>query len=381
MTTLDRRQLLTLGAGAALLGRAAHADEATPQAGLDALLTTTGVPALAGAVVTTGGLDALVAGGVRRQGAPGAVTTDDLWHLGSNTKAMTGALYGRLVDRSRARWGLTVPELFPDLTIDPAWKTITIDQIFGHRAGIDDRPIFGGGWLLKAHQDTRPLREQRIELARTVFGAPPQAPPGPMLYSNTGYILAGAAIERITDAAWEDAVTAELFRPLGMASAGFGPPLGAQPWGHRAPRPGSAAPEAPVVLTPMDPTALGSDNPPALGPAGRAHMSMTDYAKFIRLFLTRGGGLLTPATVERLITPVPGEGRGYAIGWGVVTDRPWGRGPVLAHEGSNTLWHAVAIVAPGRGVGIITAANAPPGADKGAPTTLVRQLQERFAPA
>jgi len=194
-------------------------------------------------------------------------------------------------------------------------------------------------------------------------------------------VAAGAAIERITGAAWEEAITAQLFKPLGITGAGFGPPTGAQPWGHRAPRPGSAAPDAPVVLTPMDPTVLGSDNPPALGPAGRAHMSMTDYGKFIRLFLAKGGGVLKPATVERLMTPVPGEGRGYAIGWGVSTDRPWARGPVLAHEGSNTLWHAVAMVAPSRGIGIITAANAPPGADKGAPVTLAKQLQERFAPA
>lgn len=379
MTTLDRRQLLAFGAGAALIGGAARAADDPSQAGLDALLAATGVPALAGAAVTPKGLGALIAGGVRHLGAPEKVTTSDLWHLGSNTKAMTGALYGRLVDGGQARWGLTVPELFPDLTIDPAWRATTIDQIFGHRAGIDDRPVFGGGWLAAAHRDTRPLPVQRMDLARTIFGAPPAATPGPMLYSNIGYILAGAAIERITKSSWEDAITARLFRPLGITGAGFGPPLGAQPWGHRAPRP-AGPPDAPVLLTPVDPAGI-ADNPPALGPAGRAHMAMTDYAKFIRLFLTRGGGVLKPATVERLMTPAPGEGRAYAIGWGVSTDRPWGRGPVLTHEGSNTLWHAVAIVAPSRGVGIITAANAPPGADKGAPTSLAKLLQERFAPA
>jgi D-alanyl-D-alanine carboxypeptidase len=376
---LDRRRLLALGAGATLMGGAARAAGNPAQTDMDALLAATGVPGLTGAVVTATGLDALVAGGVRRQGVAGAVTTSDLWHLGSNTKAMTGALYGRLVDQGQARWGLTVPELFPDLTVDAAWKTATIDQLFGHRAGIDDRAVFASGWLMRAHSDARPMREQRMDLAKAVFAVPPSAPPGPMLYSNVGYILAGAAIERIVDASWEDAIAARLFKPLGIIGAGFGPPKGAQPWGHRASR--SASAEAPVVLTPVDPASLGSDNPAALGPAGCVHMSMTDYARFIRLFLTKGGEVLKPETVERLVTAVPGEGRGYAIGWGISPERPWARGAVLAHEGSNTLWHVVGIVAPSRGVGIITAANAPPGANKGAPTTLARQLQERFAAA
>jgi hypothetical protein len=54
--TLDRRRLLALGASAAFISGAARAAEEPARAGLTAILSETGVPALAGAVVTPDGL-------------------------------------------------------------------------------------------------------------------------------------------------------------------------------------------------------------------------------------------------------------------------------------------------------------------------------------
>ena len=109
-----------------------------------------------------------------------------------------------------------------------------------------------------------------------------------------------------------------------------------------------------------------------------AHMTLTDYARFIRLFLTDGGGLLTPETVAHLTTAQPGAG--YALGWGVTAGQAWARGPQLAHEGSNTMWHMLALVAPKRGVAVIGAANAMMPDGKSAPRLLALQLRDRFAP-
>ncbi len=374
MTTFDRRRLMALGAGAALFGATSRAGAAdtTAQDGLDSLVLSSGSPALTGGLVTPRGVTGLIAGGLRRKGAPDLVTTNDLWHLGSNTKAMTAALYGRLVDKGRARWGATVPELFPDLALDPAWRTTTVEQLMGHRAGVEEASILSGGWLMKAHRDARPIREQRMEVAGLIFGKPPAGKPGTFAYANFNYVIVGAAIERMLNQDWEQAIIEQLFKPAGIKTAGLGAPKGANPWGHR----GRTAAE----LVAVDPAGL-ADNPPAMGPAGRAHMSMTDYGRFVRLFLTRGGGVLKPATIQHLTTPVPGEGRAYALGWGVSTDRPWGKGPVLAHEGSNTMWHAAAVIAPARGVAMITAGNAGPQATGSAAGALARQFQERFAPA
>lgn len=378
MIDYNRRALLAAGLGALTAGGATRALAAdAPEGSIQSILDKTGAPALIGAVVTTDGIKHLELAGLRRNTGTDKVTTSDLWHLGSNTKAMTAALYGRLVDRGRAKWGATVPELFPGLTIDPAWSKTTVEQLMGHRAGVEERSFMAAGWLMTAHRDVRPLPEQRMDLAKTIFAKPPAGTPGAFAYANFNYVLAGAAIERITGAAWEDAIAAELFKPAGITSAGFGAPKGNQPWGHRPTA--SGAQTLPLALTAVDPAGF-ADNPAIMSPAGRAHMTMTDYAKFARLFLTRGGGVLKPATIEHLITPVPGEGgRPYALGWSVATDRPWAKGPLLAHEGSNTMWHAVAAIAPARGVAILTVSNGPPPTS--ASTQLLKQLQERFAAA
>lgn len=369
--TLLRRELLAAIPAIAAAGCARAEPSSAPAGSLQRLVDETGVPALAGAVVTPDGLPFLEAAGLRRADGPDRVTTGDLWHLGSNTKAMTAALYGRLVEAGLARWGATLPALFPDLKLDAAWSTTTIEQLMSHTAGATDKGAIDVPWLIAAQSATNPVTDQRTALAAKVLVAPPAGKPGQFEYANLNFILAGAAIERIVRTSWEVAITDRLFKPLGMTSAGFGAPKGAQPWGHRR------LPLGVGGMIPVDPKGT-ADNPPALGPAGTAHMTLTDYAKFIRLFLTDGGDILKPETVAHLTTPQPGAG--YALGWGVSSGKAWARGPQLAHEGSNTMWHMLALVAPNRGVAVIAAANAMMPDGKSAPRLLVRQLQERFAP-
>jgi D-alanyl-D-alanine carboxypeptidase len=371
---MNRRTLLSAGPLAAVLAACSPktAASSAPEGTLQRIVDEAGVPALGGMVVTADAIPFLDVAGVRRLDAPERVTTDDLWHLGSNTKAMTATVYARLVEAGRARWGATVPELFPDLKPDPAWSKTTVEQLMNHTAGLVDGKVIGVSWLMSARGDKASPRDQRSVLAGKAFAAPPPGQPGTFAYSNMGYMLVGAAIERIVGAPWEEAIAEQLFKPLGMASAGFGAPTGAQPWGHRG------LPMGIGGLIPMQP-GPAADNPAAMGPAGTVHASLGDYAKFVRLFLTGGGELLKPETVARLTTPPTGGD--YALGWGVATGGPWARGPRLAHEGSNTMWHAVAVIAPARGVAIVTTANVfNPGKDSG-PRRLAEQLQKRFAPA
>ena len=346
---MNRRSFLAASvAAAALPPGAAFAQEADLQARLDALRTEHGLPALGGAVVTADGLAWSGVTGLRRADAAAAVTLSDTWHLGSNTKAMTAALFARLVEQGRTGWGATLPELFPDLRADPAFAAVTIEDVMRHRAAILDQAVMPGWMLLAwAGGDVRALRSQ---LAEAALGVPPTGAPGAFSYGNANYILAGAAIERITGLPWEEAIRREVFEPLGMASAGFGPPTGDQPWGHRA---GTAG------LQPMDPAVPGSDNPAAMGPAGTVHASLEDYARFVRVFLTDGGGWLSPESIARLTAPVADASGAYALGWGVLPPQPWtGGGPGLVHDGSNTMWLARAAMAPARRAAAICVSNA-----------------------
>jgi D-alanyl-D-alanine carboxypeptidase len=372
--TLDRRTLIALPAAGLLVAcgpRPARSSTA-PAGSVQRIVDESGAPALGGLVVTADGTPFLEVAGLRRKDGADRVTAQDKWHLGSNTKAMTAALYGKLVEGGQAKWGATLGELFPDLTRDPAWAATTIEAVMSHTAGLSDKGLLGMTWLIAAQADKRPLPEQRAAVVAKALAAPPNGKPGVFEYGNINFIVAGAAIERLTGGDWETAMTERLFKPLGMTGAGFGAPRGDQPWGHRS------GPMGIGGLRAVDPAGM-ADNPAAMGPAGTVHAPLADYAKFLRLFLTGGGDYLKPETIAHLTTPAAGAD--YALGWGVAVGKPWARGPRLGHEGSNTMWHATALVAPARGVALVSVSNAYPSGPVRAGATLIDQMQTKFAPA
>ncbi len=318
-----------------------------PRVDLGEIRAQTGVPALGAAVVTQEGFAFREVSGRRRADRPDTVTTSDAWHLGSNTKAMTAALYGRYVEAGRAAWGARLPALLPDLKLDPAWSEVRIDDLLTHRSGITDRGVMDGDFLAGARASKLTPRGQRTDVARVLLAEPPALPVGAFEYANLNYVVAGAVIERVAKRPWEDAMAADLFRPAGMAHAGFGAPLGAAPWGHQ---------EAEGRLTPVDPTGI-ADNPAVLAPSGEIHASLDDYARFVRLFLTDGGGVLKPETLNRLARPYSGGDEQYGMGWQVLKARAWADGPVLQHEGTNSLWHASVTVAPAKPLAVIACCN------------------------
>ena len=278
------------------------------------------LPAMAGAVVTSQGLQVLGAVGVRKRGTDVPVTTNDLWHLGSDTKAMTATLAALLVERGKLRWDSTVTEVFPDLAPDfhPDFKAVTLRHLLAHRAGV----VPNLNWARIARRGT--LQEQRLEAVKEGLSRKPRSAPGSAyLYSNLGYVIAGAMIERVTDRSWEELMRKEIFAPLKMTSAGFGG-LGApgeidQPWGHLS------------GGKPVKDHGPAVDNPPVIGPAGTVHCPLPDWAKFIadQLRGLRGEpGLLKPESYQALAKPT--FGGDYALGW-LAVERAWGGGTVLNH--------------------------------------------------
>lgn len=367
--TIPRRAVLgALAAGPLVAPTLAAAHVSDRDAWLDAAFAEHGPPAMAAAVVGSRGLDWSGVRGVRMLGESEPATLQDRWHLGSNTKAMTAALYARLVDQGRMKRGAALAELFAGEDIHPALTELTADDLMNHRAGLLDRELIAREVLVAGHADQRSLRDQRAAFAASTLARAPGGARGSFAYSNAGYILAGAAIERALDQAWEDALTAEVFEPLGLSAAGFGAPEGDQPRGHHTALGG--------VTMSVEPAR--GDNPAFMRPAGGAHMSVADYARWLRVWLNGGEGLLSPESFRHMTTPPSGEGRPYAHGWIINPSDPLANGTLtLAHEGSNTLWHAIAIVAPGQGRGVFALANE---FSKGAPadqTLAVRLLRDR----
>ncbi len=304
-----------------------------------------GVPAMAAAVVTSEGIQFVGAAGVRKRGTEIPVTLTDQWHLGSDTKAMTATLVARLVERGQLKWDMTLAEVFPDLApqVHPDFGTVTLLHLLSHRAGLPANlelaKYLGDGVVALR------LRAVREELAKP----PTRAPGSHYEYSNLGYIIAGAVVEKMTGQSWEKTMSTEIFAPLQMRTAGFGGTGTAgqidQPWPHTADG------------EPTTENGLAVDNPPVMGPAGRVHCTIQDWAKFIQDQLRGAKGeaaLLKPGSYQNLHTP-PFGGE-YALGW-IVGQRDWGGGKVLNHAGDNTMNFANVWIAPQRDFAILVCVN------------------------
>lgn len=315
------------------------------------------LPALAACAIRDGKVVALGTVGVRRAGHAEPVLVHDRFHLGSCTKAMTATVCALLVEQKRLRWYSTIAEIFPDLAdgLAEGYRPVTLEQLLTHRSGLAEGFSFTTTLWPKVWELNGPLPEQRLALLKLVFEAAPGSPPGRAFqYSNCGYAIAGAMCERVTGRSWEELMREMVFEPLGMTSAGFGPPgtpgQADQPWGHHLgffSRRFRAFPPGPRE----------SDNPRVIAPAGGVHCTLVDWAKFAAMHLTGERGqstLLQPDTFRVLHSPTLGGD--YAFGW-LVAERDWAGGKALSHSGSNTMWFSVIWLAPNRNLALLAATN------------------------
>ena len=271
-------------------------------------------------------------------------------------------------------WQTTIAEIFPDDMgqAHGAYRDVTIKHLLGHLGGvagdIEKLNVFPSLWTT-----SQSTAAQRLAITREVISRPPELEPGTrFFYSNLGYIVAGAMLERVSGVPWEDLIQRELFAPLKMSRMGFGAPGHPenvdQPWGHETEASGR------VAVRPD----IHGDNPPALGPAGTVHGPLQALAKFAACHLAgaRGEGtLLTPGLFRDLHTPLTGDCNG--LGW-FATRETWARGMVLRHSGSNLRWYATMRIVPEQDFVVIVATNQGPPAGETASHELATTLARRM---
>lgn len=310
------------------------------------------VPALAAAVIDGDRVTKQGAAGIRARGKKPKVELDDLWHLGSCTKAMTATLCARLVEQGALKWDSKVGDLCADQIeqIHADFRSVTLEQLLSHRAGLSANPPLPLWLKLRGQDGSREAREMLLSNG-WLKSAPAHSPGSKWEYSNAGYMLAGLMAERATNKDWEVLMREQLFEPLGMKSAGFGAPGSAdkvdQPRGHN------------ILGFAMTP-GKEADNPRGLGPAGTVHCSLHDWAKFISLHLHAARGeyrLLSQESFAKLHSAKPIDDKsGYALGW-VTLEREWAGGETLMHNGSNTMWYAVVWIGPKQNFAVLAVTN------------------------
>ncbi len=307
------------------------------------------LPALGAIVVKNGMTVGIGAVGHRKNGSEKEIGRSDKWHIGSCSKAMTATLVAKLIERGVLNWETTIQEVFPKLKMRQEYRNVTIKELLTHRAGLPSEFTIPELWAkLWENYDSPPI-EQRLFLMKRLLNRPAVHTPGTeYLYSNSGYTIAAAMVEKLTGQSWEELMIKEIFTPLDMKSAGFGPPRqtnpGSEPVGHNN------------EGVPVE-SGHSADNPSAIAPGGKIHCTLMDWAKFINIHLmgARGKSNLLKAQSFKILHTPP-EGQEYALGW-IRTEREWADGWVLTHSGSNNLWFAVVWIAPKKDLAVMVVSN------------------------
>jgi CubicO group peptidase (beta-lactamase class C family) len=313
---------------------------------------------MAAAVVRTDTVAALSTIGVRRKGNPAHVSPSDKFYLASNGKAVTATAIAYLVEEDEVSWSTTPVDVWPNMadSIDPAFRSITLEQLLSHRAGI---PPFTSGDEWESLPSFGEVTDANRAFSKYLLQQEPKYSPGSQfLYSNAGYAIAAEMAEVATGSSLEETIRRHLFRPLGV-EGGFGRPAArdsTQPWGHwkqggdtlRVSDPGS----------PYQPGEIGVA-------AGDMHMTVSGYARFLQLHL-RGlrneeTRLLNPAAIQNLhksrgAMADSSGGPGYGLGWIVLRDSQDAQSS--HHSGSGGRFKVKTAIHPTQNIAAAVLANA-----------------------
>jgi len=190
------------------------------------------------------------------------------------------------------------------------------------------------------------LPRQRLNVVTQLKNKELEAEPGTAwIYSNWGYIVAGAMAERATAKSYETLIRTLVFEPLGIESAGYGPTSGChdttQAWGH-------TTTGIPIQI----------DAPLLAAPAGTIHMSLEDWGKFIHDQL-RGKmgleGMLQPESYK-VIHSDPFGTNSYGLGW-TIGHVAWTPDQVINHGASNDYFVSYSVIDSAAGVAILAVCN------------------------
>src|SRR5436190_7940533 len=213
------------------------------------------------------------------------------FRLGSITKQFTAASILLLEERGKLKLEDPVKKYIPDAPA--AWDTITIFHLLTHTSGI---PNFTS---LPEYKSLQLAESPVARTIATVRDKPLDFVPGEkMSYSNSGYLVLGYVIERITGTSYGSFVTDNIFKPLGMKDSGYD--------SNTAIIPRRAAGYMPSPAGPVNAGFVHMSIPHA---AGALYSTTEDLLRWEQgLF---GGHLISPASLAKMTTPFKSD---YALG-------------------------------------------------------------------
>ncbi|MEV8569529.1 serine hydrolase [Streptomyces sp. NPDC051322] len=293
---------------------------------------------------------ALAACGVLNKDTGVRATEESLFQIGSITKVWTATVIMQLVDEGKLDLDAPLTDVLPELRLaDPhTAKQLTVRQLLTHTSGIDGDIFTDTG-----------RGDDCVERYVDELGAAAQIHPlgATFSYCNSGFVLAGRVIERLTGMNWDSALKERLFSPLGLAhtvtlpeeALRFRTAMGHDAQGDEDPRP------VPVWSLPR-----------SAGPAGLITATASDVLAFARMHLA--GGIAADGTrvlsqqavyamteKEVDLPDVHSLGDSWGLGW--MRFDGGGGHRLLGHDGNTIGQSAFLRLLPGQNLAVTLLTN------------------------
>lgn len=225
-------------------------------------------------------------------------TPATVYRIGSITKQFTAAAVMRLVEKGSVRLGDSIGKYLPNLP--KAWRQVRVRQLLNHTSGIPSYTDLGESWARRWGEHMSP-----DTLVALTANKPMDFAPGTgWRYDNTGYVLLGMLLEKVSGRPYAAYLDSTMFKPLGLGSTLYCDRAPLIP--HRArgyQRDGKSFTNAPY---------LDMSQPYA---AGALCSSVGDLARWNRLLAT--GKVVSPASYAQMTTPEGTAGLNH-YGFGLV---------------------------------------------------------------
>jgi len=281
--------------------------------------------------------------GMADRGKSIANRLDTKFNLGSMNKMFTATAVMQLVEQGKIRLQDPVGKYLPGYPNRDVAEKVTIHELLTHTGGTGD--IFGPAF--REHREA--LRSPADYI--TLYGArAPEFEPGSRFeYSNYGFVLLGAVIEKASGESYYDYVREHIYLPAGMKDT--------DSYFATAEVPNRA-----IGYTREDPGAPLEPNtftlPPRGSPAGGGYSTAEDLVRFAQALT--GHKLLSAEGTDLLTAGKAGPpGRMYAYGF---QDEIEDGVRMIGHNGGSPGVNAVLHIYPESGYVVVALANLDPTA-------------------
>jgi CubicO group peptidase (beta-lactamase class C family) len=269
-----------------------------------------------------------------------SLRSDQVFRIASITKMFVAALLVKLGEEGKLSLDDRLMKFLPEF---PGAAGISLRQLLNHTAGISDRIPPEARMPGFSRRDLK-----TAELVAEIAKRPADFVPGTnQSYSNAGYILLGAVIEKTTGLSWHEALASELLRPLGLAHTRYGNEdaiLPGRVGGYSTDGPDHRIRNAPFISI------------SAPGAAGGLVSTVEDLRRWMRSLID--GKAISAAGLKQITTPAEISGRtlteSYGLGmysWRVRDET------MIGHTGQINGFASVLAYLPSRDVTIIALGN------------------------